>query len=94
MSRVSLCNPSCPEAYYIDYAGSELTEIHLLPNAGIKGMYSAHDNVLVYCVLKSCFSFHACHFFLALLLNNCENGTQLIFSFVCRSYMISKLIQS
>ena len=55
MSRVSLCNPSCPEAYYIDYAGPELTEIHLLPNAGIKVMCSAHDNILVYCVLKSCF---------------------------------------
>lgn len=51
MSRIALCNPSCPEAYYIDYTGPERTEIHLLPNAGIKGMCSVHDNILVYCAL-------------------------------------------
>ena len=44
--KVSLCSPGCSRTRSVDQAGLELTEIHSLLSAGIKGVHHHHPATL------------------------------------------------
>lgn len=88
--KVSLCSPNCPEIYYVNQTGFEVTEVHpSILSAGIKGIYH-HISLSILYIPFPIYELNNIHVFRILIINLVHYFKVLIFHIKLKVDKISK----